>query len=325
MNLAVLGAGAWGTALAISLGAQHQVRLWARDPERAAEIAQTRTNARYLPGFALPEPVLVGADLGACMQGADIAVCAVPVSGLRPLLVQLAGSAATLILACKGFERHSGALPHAVVAALSPASATCALSGPSFAQEVARGLPTAVVLASADAALAQRLARALHGPRLRIYSSDDLIGIEVAGAAKNVIAIAAGICDGLGLGLNARAALISRGLAEIARLGLRLGGRIATYMGLAGAGDLVLTCTGELSRNRTVGVRLAGGATLTEILDSLGHVAEGVSTAYEVKRLAQGLGIDMPITAAVCQVLDGALSPSAAVSQLMERDPKAEF
>jgi glycerol-3-phosphate dehydrogenase (NAD(P)+) len=269
--------------------------------------------------------VLVSADLGACMQGCDVAVCAVPVAGLRPLLGQLDGSGATLILACKGFERHSELLPHAVVAAALPGSATCALSGPSFAQEVARGLPAAVVLASADVHLAQRLVRELHGPRLRVYSSDDLVGIEVAGATKNVIAIAAGICDGLGLGLNARAALISRGLAEVSRLGLHLGGRIATFMGLAGAGDLVLTCTGELSRNRTVGLRLAAGATLAAILDSLGHVAEGVSTAYEVNRLAQRLEIEMPITAAVCQVLDGALSPSAAVSQLMERDPKAEF
>ena len=325
MNLAVLGAGAWGTALAISLCAQHRVRLWMRDPASAAEIARTRTNARYLPGFAIPEAVLVSADLGACMQGCDLAVCAVPVSGLRPLLGQVSGSSATLILACKGFERHSGSLPHAVVAAVAPASATCALSGPSFAQEVARGLPTAVVLASQDVPLAQRLVRELHGPRLRIYSSDDLVGIEVAGAAKNVIAIAAGICDGLGLGLNARAALISRGLAEISRLGLRLGGRVATFMGLAGAGDLVLTCTGELSRNRTVGLRLAAGATLAQTLGSLGHVAEGVSTAYEVSRLAERLQIEMPITAAVCRVLEGTLSPSAAVSELMERDPKAEF
>jgi glycerol-3-phosphate dehydrogenase (NAD(P)+) len=169
------------------------------------------------------------------------------------------------------------------------------------------------------------MARDLHGPRLRIYSSDDLIGVEVAGAAKNVMAIATGICDGLGLGLNARAALISRGLAEIARLGLRLGGRIETFMGLAGAGDLILTCTGDLSRNRTVGLRLAAGAALGDILASLGHVAEGVSTAHEVQRLAARLGVDMPITAAVCQVLDGELSPALAVSQLMERDPKAEF
>jgi len=199
------------------------------------------------------------------------------------------------------------------------------LSGPSFAQEVARGFPTAVVLASADTGLAQRLARELHGPRLRIYSNDDLIGVEAAGAAKNVMAIAAGICDGLELGLNARAALISRGLAEISRLGLQLGGRIETFMGLAGAGDLILTCTGDLSRNRTVGLRLAAGAALGEILTSLGHVAEGVGTAYEVNRLAERLGVDMPITAAVCQVLDARLAPAAAVGQLMERDPRPEF
>jgi len=325
MKLAVLGAGAWGTALAISLGAQREVCLWTRDAARAADIAASRSNARYLSGFSIPESVLVSADLSACLRGSDLALCAVPVSALRGLLGELAAFDAPLILACKGFERHSGLLPHDVVAAVLQQHATCVLSGPSFAQEVARGLPTAVVLASADMQLAQRVARELHGPRLRIYSSDDLIGIEVAGATKNVIAIAAGICDGLGLGLNARAALISRGLAEISRLGLRLGGRSATFMGLAGAGDLVLTCTGELSRNRTVGLRLAAGATLPEILASLGHVAEGVSTAHEVSQLAKRLGIDMPITVAVCKVLEGALSPSAAVSQLMERDPKAEF
>ena len=325
MKLAVLGAGAWGTALAISLGAQREVSLWARDAASAADIAASRLNARYLPGFAIPESVLVSSDLGVCMRGSDVVICAVPVSALRGLLGELVEFAATLILACKGFERHSGLLPHDVVAAVLRQRPTCVLSGPSFAQEVARGLPTAVVLASADMQLAQRLTRELHGARIRIYSSDDLIGVEVAGAAKNVIAIAAGICDGLGLGLNARAALIARGLAEISRLGLRLGGRAATFMGLAGAGDLVLTCTGELSRNRTVGLRLASGATLREILDSLGHVAEGVSTAYEVSQLASRLGIDMPITVAVCKVLDGSVSPSAAVSQLMERDPKAEF
>ena len=325
MKLAVLGAGAWGTALAINFCAQHEVRLWTRDPRDAAEIRDSRVNARYLPGFPIPAQVLVSTDLDESMHDCEVAVCAVPVSALRDVLGRLGGSDATLVLACKGFERRSALLPHDVVSAVLRERPACILSGPSFAQEVARGLPTAVVLASRDAPLAQRLARDLHGPRLRIYSSDDLIGVEVAGAAKNVIAIAAGICDGLGLGLNARAALIARGLAEIARLGLHLGGRVATFMGLAGAGDLVLTCTGELSRNRTVGLRLATGATLPAILDSLGHVAEGVSTAYEIGARAQRLGIDMPITAAVCQVLEGALSPLAAVSQLMERDPKAEF
>jgi glycerol-3-phosphate dehydrogenase (NAD(P)+) len=325
MKLAVLGAGAWGTALAINFCAQHEVRLWTRDPDCAAAIRKSRINARYLPGYPIPEQVLVGTDPLECVRGCEVAICAVPVSALRDVLGRIHGTDATLVLACKGFERRSGALPHDVVGAVLSERATCTLSGPSFAQEVARGLPTAVVLAARDEPLAQRLARDLHGPRLRIYSSDDLIGVEVAGAAKNVIAIAAGICDGLELGLNARAALISRGLAEVARLGLHAGGRIATFMGLAGAGDLVLTCTGGLSRNRTVGLRLATGARLDVILDSLGHVAEGVGTAYEIAALARRAGIDMPITAAVCQVLDGTLSPSAAVSRLMERDPKAEF
>jgi glycerol-3-phosphate dehydrogenase (NAD(P)+) len=325
MRLAVLGAGAWGTALAINFCAQHRVSLWLRDPERARQIARSRQNARYLPGCTLPAEVSVGADLGACIEGCDAAICAVPVSALRALLGQLAGCSATLILACKGFERDSALLPHDVLRAVAGEHEACVLSGPSFAQEVARGLPTAVVLASADMALAQALVRELHGPRLRVYSSDDLIGVEVAGAAKNVIAIAAGICDGLALGLNARAALISRGLAEIARLGLGLGGRIATFMGLAGAGDLILTCTGELSRNRSVGLKLAAGEALGDILAGLGHVAEGVHTAQEIHRLALRLGIDMPITAAVCAVLAESLTPAAAVSQLMERDPKAEF
>lgn len=325
MKLAVLGAGAWGTALAINFCAQHQVSLWLRDGGRSAEIDKTRTNARYLPGFAIPESVAVSADLRACMRACDAAVCAVPISAMRALLGQLLDFDTPLILACKGFERDSALLAHEVLGAVLGERKACVLSGPSFAQEVARGLPTAVVLASSEMALAQALARELHGPRLRIYSSDDLIGVEVAGAAKNVIAIATGICDGLELGLNARAALISRGLAEISRLGLKLGGHIATFMGLAGAGDLILTCTGELSRNRKVGLRLAQGVALTDILGTLGHVAEGVGTAYEIDRLARRFGIEMPITEAVCAVLDGTLAPAAAVSQLMERDPKAEF
>jgi len=325
MKLAVLGAGAWGTALAISLSAQHHVSLWSRDRERATAIGGARNNARYLPGFAIPQCVTISADLGACLTGCEAVICTVPTSALRAVLEQLLTCEAALILACKGFERDSALLPHEVVRAVLGAREVCVLSGPSFAQEVARGLPTAVVLASSTTSLAQHLARELHGPRLRIYSNDDLIGVEAAGAAKNVMAIAAGICDGLELGLNARAALISRGLAEISRLGLQLGGRIETFMGLAGAGDLILTCTGDLSRNRTVGLRLAAGAALGEILAKLGHVAEGVGTAYEVNRLAGRLGVDMPITAAVCQVLDARLAPAAAVGQLMERDARPEF
>lgn len=325
MKLAVLGAGAWGTALAISLGKQHHVSLWARAPESAAELAATRINQRYLPGYLLPDAVRVSSELEACIAECEAVILTVPVSALRSVLEQVRAAEAALIIACKGLERTSALLPHEVVTSSLGVRQTCVLSGPSFAQEVARDLPAAVVLASADTDFARRMARELHGSRLRIYSSNDLVGVEIAGAAKNVMAIATGICDGLGLGLNARAALITRGLAEIARLGSRLGGRTETFLGLAGAGDLILTCTGDLSRNRTVGLRLATGAALVDILSSLGHVAEGVSTAYEVQRLAVRLGVEMPITAAVCQVLEGQLSPALAVSQLMERDAKAEF
>ena len=324
MKVAVLGAGAWGTALAISLASQHRVALWARDPAQAAVLAQTRENARYLEGCTIPRQVVVSDDWG-IVEGCDALLCAVPTAGLRELVRRLRPSATPLVLACKGFEHDTAMLAHEVVASLLPGQPVCVLSGPSFAHEVASGLPAAVVLASNDASLAARLARELHSPRLRMYSNSDLVGVEVAGATKNVMAIAAGICDGLGLGLNARAALMTRGLAEVSRLGLRLGGRTETFMGLAGLGDLILTCTGDLSRNRTVGLRLATGASLKDILAGLGHVAEGVSTAYEVSRLAERLGVEMPITRVVCAVLDGMLPPRAAVEMLLERDPKSEF
>ncbi|MPZ43480.1 MAG: NAD(P)H-dependent glycerol-3-phosphate dehydrogenase [Betaproteobacteria bacterium] len=325
MKLAVLGAGAWGTALAIVLARKHSVALWARDEAHARVLADTRRNDRYLPGFELTAAIDVSAELARTLAGAEAAVCAVPMSGLRELMGRLPHDETPLVLVCKGFEPASGLLAHEVVQSVQSGRMLCALSGPSFAAEVAAGQPTAVVLASADVRLAASLARALHNARLRIYSNDDLVGVEVAGAAKNVMAIAAGICDGLRLGHNARAAMITRGLAEISRLGTRLGGRVETFMGLAGAGDLILTCTGDLSRNRTVGLRLAAGEPLPEILRSLGHVAEGVSTAYELARLASLKSVEMPITRAVCGVLDGALAPAAAVSALLERDLRAEF
>jgi glycerol-3-phosphate dehydrogenase (NAD(P)+) len=326
MKLAVLGAGAWGTALAIAFAQKHSVTLWARDPAHARLLAGMRRNERYLPGFDLPGGIEAHAGLAPALAGVEAAVCAVPMSGLRELVGRLPPDDATpLVLACKGFEPSSGLLPHEVVQSVRPGRALCSLSGPSFAAEVAAGQPTAVVLASADSVLAARLARELHNARLRIYSNDDLVGVEVAGAAKNVMAIAAGICDGLRLGHNARAAMITRGLAEISRLGAQLGGRTETFMGLAGAGDLILTCTGDLSRNRTVGLRLAAGESLAAILHNLGHVAEGVSTAYEVARLAAARGVEMPITRAVCGVLDGSLAPLAAVAALLERDLRTEF
>ncbi|MBI4190046.1 MAG: NAD(P)-dependent glycerol-3-phosphate dehydrogenase [Betaproteobacteria bacterium] len=327
MKLAVLGAGAWGTAISISLAARHAVTLWARDAGLVSQLAATRGNQRYLPGFTIPDAVGITGELAAALDGCDLILVATTTAGLRPVLRQLtaAGNAAPLVWLCKGFETESARLPHQVAAAELPANTQCAvLSGPSFAQEVAQGLPTALTLASEDPGFAERTARELHHERLRVYSSDDVIGVEVAGAVKNVMAIAAGICDGLGLGHNARAALITRGLAEITRLGLRLGGRLETFMGLAGAGDLILTCTGDLSRNRTVGLRLAHGIALDQVLRGLGHVAEGVYTAREVDRLARDLGVEMPITRAVCRVMDEGIPPAVAVRELLQRDPKAE-
>lgn len=327
MKLAVLGAGAWGTAITISLASRHEIALWARDPAQADEIIRSRINRRYLPEFALPGGVNVTHDLKTAVADAGLLLIATTTAGFRPLLKQLAGIQSTvpLIWLCKGLEMNSAQLPHQISAAELPAEVPRgALSGPSFAHEVARGLPTALTLASTDAQFAQRIARELHHDRLRIYSSDDTAGVEVAGALKNVMAIAAGISDGLKLGHNARAALITRGLAEMTRMGLKLGGRFATFMGLAGVGDLVLTCTGDLSRNRRIGLELAKGVDLDSALQGLGHVAEGVYTARAVHRLARELGVDMPLTGAVCRVMDENISALDVVEELLQRDPRPE-
>ena len=325
--LAVLGAGAWGTALAASVASRHGVTLWARDPAQAGAIASARRNARYLPEIALPEALRVEADLQRALEGAELLIAATPVAGLRELVakVRLKLPNVPLIWLCKGFEQEGAALPHEIVAASGWRAPSGALSGPSFALEVAKGLPCALTLASADAAFAARTAALLHGGRLRVYHSDDLVGVEIGGAVKNVLAIAVGICDGLGLGQNARAALITRGLAEITRLGVKMGGRPETFTGLTGAGDLILTCTGDLSRNRRVGLALAQGKKLDDILREIGHVTEGVYTAAAVERRAQELCIDMPITQAVCAVLFGRASPREAVERLLARDPKVEI
>jgi glycerol-3-phosphate dehydrogenase (NAD(P)+) len=328
MKIAVLGAGAWGTAISISLAARHDVRLWVRDPARCTAMRGSRINQRYLPGFVLPSTVTLDSQISAVIAGCDVVLVAVTTAGLRPTLLSLraAGLRAPVAWLCKGFEREQAKLPHQVCAEiLDAAIPRGALSGPSFAEEVARGLPTALTLACSDPNLAQTIARELHGPMLRIYTSDDVIGVEVAGAVKNVMAIAVGICDGLALGLNARAALMTRGLAEMTRLGVRMGGRIETFMGLAGIGDLILTCTGDLSRNRRVGLGLARGAALDGILHEIGHVAEGVHTAREVTRIAAELAVDMPITRAVHGVLFEGLPPATAVNGLLEREPRAEF
>jgi len=322
--LAVLGAGAWGTALAATLAPRHDVRLWARDAAQAAAIAKARCNARYLPEIRLPDSLQVEADFQKAIDGAALLVAATPVAGLRELLGKLQGAKVPLIWLCKGFQQEGAALPHEIVAAGGLRAPSGALSGPSFALEVAKGLPCALTLASVDAVFAANTAALLHGGRLRVYHSDDLVGVEIGGAVKNVLAIAVGICDGLGLGQNARAALITRGLAELARLGVALGGRAETVMGLTGAGDLILTATGDLSRNRRVGLELAAGKPLAQIVGSLGHVAEGVRSAHATLARAKAAGVDMPITSAVDAVLQGKLTPPQAVERLLARDPKAE-
>ncbi len=328
MRLSVLGAGAWGTALAASWAPHHAVTLWGRNAAELDAMREARVNARYLPDCPLPGSLIFDPDLDAVTAAADLVVIAVPSSGLRPTLAALAKRSGLppLVWVCKGFEPGSRKLPHHILAELLPAhDQTGVLSGPSFAQEVALGYPTALTLASRDSTLAQHLAEALSSHRLRIYAHGDVIGVEIGGALKNVMAIAAGICDGLKLGHNARAALITRGLAEMTRLGVKLGGHFETFMGLSGLGDLILTTTGDLSRNRQVGLRLARGQQLDTILHELGHVAEGVTTAREVAALASEMGVDMPIARAVCQMLFEGLPAAQAVDALLNREIKAEF
>jgi glycerol-3-phosphate dehydrogenase (NAD(P)+) len=328
MNITVIGAGAWGTALAISLAANHRVTLWGRDGVQIAEMRNSRRNRRYLPDMSLPDNLELSSDFTAALAAAELAIIAVPTAGLRSTLQQFALSRRKIgvVWLCKGFEAKSSLLPHQVVAEALPEGCKCAvLSGPSFAQEVARGLPTALTLASGDEEFARSTAQALHHARLRVYASNDVIGVEVGGAVKNVMAIASGICDGMGLGQNARAALITRGLAEITRLGLKLGGRQETLGGLSGLGDLILTCTGDMSRNRQVGLLLAQQQDLNQILGKLGHVAEGVYTVREVHHLAQRLGVAMPISDAVYRILYDNMPAADMVAELLNRTPNLEF
>ncbi|MCS0614209.1 NAD(P)-dependent glycerol-3-phosphate dehydrogenase [Massilia kyonggiensis] len=333
-KITVLGAGAWGTAVAIALAARHDVLLWGRNPAQMAQAAGARENTEYLPGFPFPDGLDVTADFDAAVAHvvvnageAPLLIAACPVAGLRPLLQQLKGRAIpNIVWLCKGFEYETGLLPHQVVReVLGDAVPAAALSGPSFAQEVARGLPCALTVASTDKALRDRVVALVHGGNMRVYSCDDMVGVEVGGAVKNILAIATGTADGLGLGLNARAALITRGLAEITRLGTALGGQAGTFMGLTGMGDLILTCTGDLSRNRRVGLALAQGKPLDTIVRELGHVAEGVPCAKAVRELAARLGVDMPITNAVAGVLFDGDSASDMVTRLLARDPRDEL
>jgi glycerol-3-phosphate dehydrogenase (NAD(P)+) len=340
MKIIVLGAGAWGTALAVSTAlntsAGHQVTLWARDASRLEALRTTRTNSRYLPGIALPAALqLEGGEgsLGAAVRGQDLIIIATPVSAVRPVLQSLTriaqGDSVPVAWLSKGFEapvnQPYGLMVHEIRAQVATKLRAGVLSGPSFAQEVARRQPTALVAASEHPDVRAALVQAFHSSAVRIYANEDIIGVEVGGAVKNVLAIAAGLCDGLQLGLNARAALITRGLAEMTRLGMALGARAETFTGLSGLGDLVLTATGDLSRNRKVGLALAQGQSLQDIIASLGHVAEGVYCARTVVQRATGLGIEMPISAGVVALLDGRISAQQAVAALMGREPTAEL
>ena len=327
MKIAVLGAGAWGTALAQAAAVAGQdVLLWARDAQQAQDMQRTRRNRRYLPEVELSPALRITPDQEHALLHArgGLTLVATPMSALREVLGALPPAHAALWL-CKGFESGSGALGHEVARSVRPEMACGVLSGPSFALEVARGLPTALVAASASAELTATAVAALHSDSLRVYTSDDVVGVEVGGAVKNVLAIATGIVDGMpAAGLNARAALITRGLAEMTRLGLALGARADTFMGLSGLGDLVLTATGDLSRNRRVGLALAAGQTLPQALQALGHVAEGVLSAATVLARARGLGVEVPITAAVVDVLEGRIAPAQAMMRLMSRQARAE-
>lgn len=346
MKISILGAGAWGTALAVQAArsvAGHEVLLWARDAAASQQMAGSRRNSRYLPDTELPPALRLSSDLAAAVAhgAAGLLIVATPMAALRGMLAGLPDGARVLWL-CKGFEAGTGLLGHEIAREVQPRLRVGILSGPSFAQEVAAGQPTALVAASEDEALAQAAVEAFHSERLRVYTSSDPIGVEVGGAVKNVLAIAVGTADGLREraaqlgaaaqatqathmpGLNARAALITRGLAEMLRLGLALGARAETFMGLSGIGDLVLTATGDLSRNRRVGLALASGLPLAQILRELGHVAEGVYSAPTVLARARAKGVDMPITEAVVAVLEGRLSPVEAVDQLMGRQARAE-
>jgi glycerol-3-phosphate dehydrogenase (NAD(P)+) len=333
--ITVLGAGAWGTAVAIALAARHDVLLWGRNPEQMAATEAARDNVTYLPGHPLPPALRVTADFEAAIAhvtnaapgATPLLIAACPVAGLRPLLETLKGyPIPNIVWLCKGFEYGTGLLPHQVVReVLGDGTPGAALLGPSFAQEVARGLPCGLTVASSDAELRERVVSLVHGGSVRVYACDDMVGVEVGGAVKNILAIATGAADGLGLGLNARAALITRGLAEITRLGVTLGAQASTFMGLTGMGDLILTCTGDLSRNRRVGLALAQGKQLDTIVRELGHVAEGVPCAKAVRELAAKLGVDMPITNAVAGVLFDGASVQETVDQLLARDPRNEL
>jgi glycerol-3-phosphate dehydrogenase (NAD(P)+) len=336
IKIVVIGAGAWGTALAMSAAShadQREVVLWARDAQQAGAMQAERANHRYLKGASFPERLtVVHGDIAAHVANADLIVLGTPMAALREWLGRLKDCSVPVVWLCKGFEAvpvdaapgSMGLMAHEVCQQVAPQLRSGVLSGPSFAAEVARQQPTALVAASAHADVSELLVSAFHGDAMRVYANTDIVGVEVGGAVKNVLAIATGLCDGLQLGLNARAALVTRGLAEMTRLGMALGAHAETFMGLSGLGDLVLTATGDLSRNRKVGLLLAQGQTMEQAVASLGHVAEGVYSARTVLARACHLGVEMPITETVVALLDGQLPITEAVQHLMARDPRGE-
>jgi glycerol-3-phosphate dehydrogenase (NAD(P)+) len=333
-RIAILGGGTWGTALAVVFSRcakSHEISLWVRDPHRAADLHLRRENLTYLPGHTLSDRIRITHELASAVTGAAIIVGAMPSAHAREVYSALAASQISLrtalVSGTKGLEptthlRISEVIAQVVPAALEPRLVV--LSGPSFALEVARQAPTAVVLASRDLALVTELQEEFAAPNFRLYTNDDVLGVELAGAMKNVIAIAAGTCQGLGLGMNSQAALITRGLAEMSRLAVALGARPETLSGLAGLGDLVLTCTGSLSRNRHVGIELAKGRPLAEIVAGMHGVAEGIGTTAALLKLAQEQEIELPITAQVDAIVNRGKSPSDAIREIMERPLKRE-
>lgn len=329
-TMAVLGAGSWGTALAVLLSKQGETAyLWARNLSHVESMQSGRENARYLPGVPFPPSLVVSGSLEDILAVTGDILIAVPSHAFRPLLESIhpfMKPGQRLVWATKGFESGSGKLFHQVVEEeIGEELSTAVVSGPTFAREVAIGLPTAVTVASKNPAFAKYLAERLHNDSFRAYTSDDVIGVEVGGSVKNVLAIATGIADGLGFGANSRAAIITRGLAEVIRLGTALGGRRETFMGLSGLGDLVLTCTDNQSRNRRLGLALGGGQSLEDALAAIDQVVEGVQAAREVQELAVSMGVDMPIAQQVYQVLYAGHSPKQAVHDLLARDLKREL
>lgn len=330
-GVVVVGAGSWGTTIASVVGANHPdrlVTLWARSPELAASIRETRENARYLPGVLLPGTVRVTSALRHAVATADVVLVAVPSHGFRAVLEEMAPAlpaSAVVVSLAKGVEQGTSMRMSQIVEETVPATRPAVLTGPSLAHEIACGHPAAAVVACADEAVARKVQDLIHCSTFRVYTAADVVGCEIAGAAKNVIAIAAGIGDGLGFGDNTRAVLVTRGLAEEARLGLAMGGRSLTFVGLAGVGDLVATCTSPQSRNRTVGVQLGTGRTLAEIVSGTRMVAEGVRTAGPLVALAREHGVEMPIAEQVAALIAGETTPEAAVRALMERPPRREW